>query len=152
MILRVEKSIVLNAGVSKVWEALTTSKWTRQYMFGCDVVSDWRVGGPLEFRDNAGVIQVKGAVKSFEKEKTLAFTVFGPTMGLKDIPSNYTTVTYNLRPGKESSQTELSVTQGDFNGVEDGEERYKHTAGGWELTLKKLKEVLEASTGNPVRS
>lgn len=31
----------------KLWEALTSSEFTRKYWFGAEVRSDWKVGSPL---------------------------------------------------------------------------------------------------------
>ncbi len=137
----VKKSITINATASKIWEALTKSEWTRKYMFGCDVVSDWKSGDAIVFKDSSGVVQVKGNIVNIAPGKLLKFTVFGPTMGLQDVPSNYTTVTYELSPGK--GHTIVSVAQGDFAGVEQGEKRYNETGGGWDFALNKLKEALE---------
>ena len=40
-------SISINVPVAKVWEALVTPETIKQYMFGTDVVSDWKEGGPI---------------------------------------------------------------------------------------------------------
>jgi uncharacterized protein YndB with AHSA1/START domain len=142
--LTVIKSIVISATISKVWEAITHSEWTRKFMFGCDVVSDWKPGSPIEFivrLPEKDVVQVKGNILKIEQKKLLQYTVFGPNAGLKDVPTNYTTVTYKLTPQEE--QTLVAVSQGDFSAIEDGKKRYEHTIKGWELTLNKLKEELE---------
>lgn len=31
----------------KLWEALTSSEFTRQYWFGAEIRSDWKVGSPF---------------------------------------------------------------------------------------------------------
>lgn len=137
----VHKTITIDAPPAEVWEALTHSEWTRQYMYGCDVVSDWETGDVIEFPDQHGVVQVRGIVKDFEFEKKLAFTCFGPNMGLEDIPANYTTVTYEL--SHVNGGTELTVSQGDFAHGEQAERRFTETQVGWDMTLAKLKEILE---------
>lgn len=138
----VRKSVTIDAPPAEVWEALTHSDWTRQYMFGCDVVSDWEVGDAIEFPDQHGIVQVKGKILDFEFEKKLEFSCFGPNAGLADLPANYTTVTYELQ--RTDGKTQLSILQGDFAGAERGEERYRETLGSWDAVLTKLKEVLEA--------
>lgn len=137
----VHKSITIDAAPAEVWEALTHSDWTRQYMFGCNVVSDWEVGDSIVFPDQHGVVQVKGKILDFQFEKKLSFTAFGPNLGLADIPANHTTVTYEL--SHIDGGTHLSVLQGDFATAERGEERYRETLSGWDVALGKLKEVLE---------
>jgi uncharacterized protein YndB with AHSA1/START domain len=140
----VTKSIKINVDTPRVWEAITHSEWTRKFMFNCDVVSDWKPGSTIEFIStlpDKDIVQVKGNILKIEPGKLLQYTVFGPNAGLKDIPSNYTTVTYKLTPDNE--QTLVSVTQGDFSTIKDGETRFGHSLKGWELALGKLKEELE---------
>jgi len=138
----VKKSIILNADTSKAWDALTNPELTKQYMYGCEVVSDWKVGCPLIWKGaEDGKIYVKGNVISIEPGKRLQFTTFDPNSDLEDTPSNYTTVTYEL--SLEDGQTLLSVTQGDFAYVPNCEKRYNDTVGGWDYALKGLKELLE---------
>jgi uncharacterized protein YndB with AHSA1/START domain len=37
-------SISINAPVGKVWDALTNPEAIKQYMFGTNVISDWKKG------------------------------------------------------------------------------------------------------------
>jgi uncharacterized protein YndB with AHSA1/START domain len=43
-------STTINASISKVWEALITPSIIKQYFFGTDAISDWKVGSPLIFK------------------------------------------------------------------------------------------------------
>jgi uncharacterized protein YndB with AHSA1/START domain len=42
-------TITINAVRSKVWDALTIPKLIKQYMFGTDVKTDWKVGSPITY-------------------------------------------------------------------------------------------------------
>ena len=140
----VKKTVKLNAETSNVWEALTNPALTQKYMFGCEVISDWKVGSPIiwkGFSEGKEIVFVKGKIVNIVPGKLLQFTAFDPNSGLEDVPPNYTTVTYELSP--ESEQTVLSVTQGDFGGVANGEKRYDDTVGGWDSALNGLKKLLE---------
>jgi hypothetical protein len=57
------------------------------------------------------------------------------------VPSNYTTVTYELSP--ENGHTIFSVTQGDFVGIENSEKRYNETVACWNSVLPEIKELAE---------
>ena len=35
----------------RLWDALTTPEFTRQYWFNIDVTSDWKVGSPVACQD-----------------------------------------------------------------------------------------------------
>jgi uncharacterized protein YndB with AHSA1/START domain len=145
--LYVTGSVTINAAPSKVWQALVKPELTKKYMFDCEAISDWKIGSPLLWNgvvDGKEITFVKGRVVAFEPHKRMQFTVFDPNASYADIPENYTTVTYDL--SERDGKTVLSVKQGDFATVADGEKRYKETAGegGWGGVLKKLKEVIEA--------
>lgn len=137
------QSVVINAPASKVWDALTKPEWTRQYIFGCDAVSDWEVGSPILWNGAAdGKTYVKGKVVSYNPGKMLQYTTFDPNNPeMEDISSNYLTVTYELS-GK-NNQTVLRVSQGDYSRVANGDKRYEETVGGWDSVLSKIKELVE---------
>ena len=138
----VRKSITLSADISKVWEALTNPEMTKKYMYGCEAISDWKVGSSLIWKGAAdGIVYVKGNIVNITPGKLLHYTTFDPNSNLEDLPSNYLTVTIEL--SQEKGQTTLSVTQGDFAEAANGEKRYHDTVGGWDFALKGLKEVVE---------
>ena len=139
----VNGSITINAPASKVWDALTEPEWTRQYMFGCDVVSDWKIGSPVLWNGAAnGKTYVKGEVVNYKPGKLLQYTTIDPNNpGMEDIQSNYLTVTYEL--SDQNDQTVLTVSQGDYSKVANGDKRYEETVGGWDSLLLKIKELVE---------
>ena len=145
--LQIQNSITINASAAKVWDALTNPEQTRKYMFGCETVSDWEEGSSLLWRmDHEGqdFVAVKGNIKEIEPEKFLAYTVFDPNSTMEDKPENYLTVTYFLAP--ENGRTKLTVTQGDYNTVAEGERRYQeayNNGEGWNPILVQIKEVTE---------
>jgi uncharacterized protein YndB with AHSA1/START domain len=139
----VKKSIEINAPVLKVWKVLTDSNLTKQYMFGCELISSWQVGSPVIWMGaEDGKVYVKGILLKIEKEKLLQFTVFDPNMGIEDIPSNYGTVTYELVMADKNT-TRLSVSQGDFAKMSEGQKRYNDTVAGWDFTFPKIKGLAE---------
>jgi hypothetical protein len=62
---------------------------------------------------------------------------------MEDIAENYLTVTYDLKP--VNGQTQLTVTQGDYTKVADGQNRYNDTiaGGGWQSILDQIKKLVE---------
>jgi uncharacterized protein YndB with AHSA1/START domain len=138
----VRRSIEIKAPARRIWEILTDPEHTKKYMFGCEVVSDWNIGSPLIWRGAAdGIVYVKGDLLALVKEKIFSFTVFDPNAGIEDVPSNYTTVIIELIPGDGS--TTLTVTQGNFTGMADGENRFLSTEAGWDMVLPRIKELAE---------
>ena len=140
----VRNTMRFNARAAKVWEALTNPALTKKYMYGCEVVSDWKVGSPILWKgviEGQEMIFVKGTIVKIVPGKLLQYTTFDPNAGYEDMPSNYLTLTQEL--SEENGQTVLSITQGDFAKVVNGEKRYHDTVAGWEFTSKGLREVVE---------
>jgi uncharacterized protein YndB with AHSA1/START domain len=143
----IKDSIAINAATSAVWDALTNPEQTKKYMFGCETVSDWEKGSPLLWKMNhegKEIIAVKGIITDIQPGKFLAYTTIDPNSGIADIPENYLTVTYDVSTG--NGQTMLTVTQGDYTKVGEGEKRYKETVdgGGWMPILIEIKKLVEA--------
>ena len=147
--LMIKNTIVINAPASKVWDALVNPELTKKYMFGCEPVTDWRVGSSLLWKGlNEGkeVVFVKGHIKEIKPEKSLIYTVFDPlNPNLEDKPENYLTVTYSLSSDK--GKTTFVVTQGDYNKVGDGKKRYEdsyNNGEGWHPILVQIKSLVES--------
>lgn len=145
----IQNTVEILAPLGEVWDALTNPARTKQYMFGCEAVSEWKTGSPLLWKmmhDGKELIAVKGNIVSIEPPKTLSYTVFDPNSTLPDVPANYLTVTYQL--SFEGGRTILNVTQGDYNKVADGERRFQESYNngeGWNPILAEIKKMVEGS-------
>lgn len=145
----VTNSITIDAPAVKVWDALVNPEQTKKYMFGCEPISDWKPGSPLLWQgvfDGKEIIAVKGEVAAIQPGKYLAYTCIDPnSTTIPDIPENYLTVTYDLE--EQKGQTVLTVTQGDYAKVAEGQSRYDHAMqeGGWESILVQIKKVAESA-------
>ena len=144
----VTNTITIQAPASKVWDILINPQQTKKYMFGCETVSDWTIGSLLLWRakhEGKETIYVKGHITALEPEKYLAYTVFDPHGTIPDILENYLTVAYTLSE-ETNNQTVLTVTQGDYNTVADGERRYNeanNNGEGWNPILVQIKKIAE---------
>jgi uncharacterized protein YndB with AHSA1/START domain len=146
--LQVINTISINASADKVWDALTNPEQTQKYMFGCRTISDWKQGSPLLWEgewEGKKTVFVKGTISAIQPGKFLAYTVIDPlNPNIPDIPENYLTVTYDLK--EENGQTLLTVTQGDYSKVAEGEKRYKEAFNdgvGWDPILVQIKKLAE---------
>ena len=143
----IENTIVINAPASVVWNALVNPEQTKKYMFGCEALSDWNVGSPLLWKgeyEGKEMIFVKGHIVDIQPEKFLAYTAIDPNSTIVDTPENYLTVTYTLSSVK--GQTTLTVTQGDYSTVAEGERRYQeayNNGEGWNPILREIKKLVE---------
>ena len=138
-LLRSKASITINAPASKVWDALTKPQLIKQYLFGTDVRTDWRVGSPIIYTGiwNGREYKDKGRVLQVEVGKLLVSSFWSSLSGLPDIPENYKTVRYELTA--ESSGTRLTIIQ-DNN---DSQEEADHSSQNWKMVLEGIKKLLE---------
>lgn len=145
----ITNTITIHAPAAEVWDALVNPAKTKVYMFGCETVSDWQVGSSLLWQgehEGQAIIYVKGTILDIHPEKYLAYTTIDPHSSIDDTSENYLKVTYELTP--ENGYTVLTVTQGDYNTVADGERRYQeayNNGEGWNPILIDIKKLVEAN-------
>ena len=143
----IKNSIAIDAPTSRVWKALVDPEQTKKYMFGCAALSDWKIGSPLLWKgsyEGEEMVFVKGSIVDIQPETVLSYTVIDPNSTIPDIPENYLTVIYTLK--SEHGQTVLTVTQGDYAKVADGEKRYNDSNNGgegWNPILVEIKKLVE---------
>ncbi len=144
----IKNSITINAGISNIWDVLTNPAQTKKYLHGCEAISDWKVGSPLLWKgvyEGKEMVFVKGNIADIIPDHYLAYTVIAPNSTIEDIPENYLTVTYSL--SESNGQRILTVTQGNYATVAEGEKRYKETYNngeGWNPILVQIKKIAEA--------
>jgi uncharacterized protein YndB with AHSA1/START domain len=143
----VKNTVTINASASKVWETLTSPEKTKQYMFGCEAISDWKVGSPLVWKmlnEGKEFIAVKGIILSIDAPSMLKYSVIDPHADMEDVPENYLNVTYQLA-GKDN-HTILTVIQDGFENAANGLKRYEEANNkgeGWNPILNEIKKVAE---------
>src|SRR5689334_22226634 len=118
----VTSTITIDAPADTIWEALVNPAQTKKYMFGCETVSDWKPGSELLWKgayEGKEMIFVKGHIVDIQPGKSLVYTTIDPNSNIDDTSENYLTVTYHLAP--QNGATLLTVTQGDYNKVAEGE-------------------------------
>lgn len=144
-IMMIEKEEQFSTTKEKVWDLLTNPVMTKEYMFGCEIISDWKVGSPILWKgqteDGKEIIYVKGNIIEFKEGSKVTFTMFDPNMKLDDIPENYLNLTYELE--EKNNKTILKLTQGNFASVADGKKRYEESLKGWEMVIPIMKTVIE---------
>lgn len=147
MPLQVKNEIEIEAPAAKVWDVLTQSEFTKQYMFGCAVDTDWQVGSALVWtmqHEGKDFIPVSGFIKELQPNVKLVYTVIDPNAAMEQIPENHLNVTYELF--QKDDITLLTVTQDGFEGAANGEKRYEdvyNNGDGWNPILVQMKALAE---------
>ena len=135
-----EKSVLINSSAQRLWDILTKSEYTKEYMFNCSVDSDWKIGSPIIWQGNYQGYQAyqKGEILDINPFRLIKYSTFDPNFGLEDKPENYIHVSYLLK--EKDNQTELIIINETFD---ENEERMGHINQGWEMVIGKIKEVAE---------
>ena len=133
-------STTIHASASRVWDALTQPQLIKQYFFGTNVVTDWKVGSRIYYRGEwqGRSYEDKGTVVTVEPNKRLVSTHWSPLAGVPDTPENYHTVTYLL--SEHDGSTDVTIMQ-DNNA---SEEEKQHSEQNWKMVLAGLKKLLES--------
>ena len=76
-------SISINVPVKEVWTALTDPMVIKQYMFGTNVVSDWKEGSPIVWKGKwqARKYEDKGVILKLKPKSLLQYSHFSPLDG-----------------------------------------------------------------------
>ena len=132
-------SVTIDAPSERVWDALVNPETIKQYMFGTNVVSDWREGSPIIWQGEwqGRAYEDKGVILQLKPGRTLQYSHFSPLSGLPDKPESYHTVTIEL--SDEGGQTRISLAQ-DNNPSEQARE---HSEKNWQDMLSALKSYME---------
>jgi uncharacterized protein YndB with AHSA1/START domain len=140
--LKVSASIDISAPPEKVWSTLTEPPLIKQYLFGTETITDWKVGSPIRFEGvyNDISYQDKGMVRENKPFHTLSYAYWSGFSGLEDLPENYAWITYNLLP-LEKGKTRFTWTQEGFS-TEEGK---NHSESGMSALLNSIKEITERS-------
>jgi uncharacterized protein YndB with AHSA1/START domain len=132
-------STVINVSIATVWNALVDPQMIRQYMFGANVISDWKEGSSIVWKGEwqGKTYEDKGVILKMVPVRILQYSHFSPLSGLPDAPEYYHTVTVELFG--EGSRTIVSLSQ-DNSPTEQARE---HSEKNWEMMLASLKKLLE---------
>jgi uncharacterized protein YndB with AHSA1/START domain len=142
----VDKSIEINAPVSKVWEILTereyTAEWAPEFSGGSPfhIESNWKPGSPVHWKDSEGKTIVEGNVTALVPKRLLRFTVFDVRSERPSVTEE-DGITYEL--SEEDGKTTLHVLQGNFSAISEGEKYRDMSAGVWDHVLPKVKKLAE---------
>jgi uncharacterized protein YndB with AHSA1/START domain len=73
--------IEVNASPAEVWNALTDPEQIKEYMFGSQVVTDWKQGSPIVWKGEyeGKEYEDKGEILEIEPERRLKMTHFSPS-------------------------------------------------------------------------
>jgi uncharacterized protein YndB with AHSA1/START domain len=138
--LSASSSIIISAPIEEVWKAITTPELIKQWFFGVDTESDWKVGSPLihtgEWQGKPYLD--KGEIVAIDPPRLLMHTRLSDLSGKPDSPENYQEVRWAL--SERDGAIELTITEHNL----PSEETKAVSEESWKTVLNNLKELLEA--------
>ena len=134
-----KKSVIIEAPVAAVWQALVDPAMIKKYFFGVDSIGEWKEGNTIvstgewqgkKFEGKAKVLQM-------EAQKLLKHNYWSDLSDQADVPENYHIITYELFP--ENRNTKLTLTEENLATKEMKEQSAKL----WDIIFDNLKKLLE---------
>ncbi|MEH2563375.1 SRPBCC family protein [Bradyrhizobium sp. AZCC 2289] len=120
----------------KLWDALTSSEFSKRYWFGTELRSDWKVGSPVALVMDGAVTDM-GAILEAERPRRLSYTFKHQLdKAMRNEPASK--VVFNIEP--HGQFVKLTLTHEGFvagSRILDGISR------GWPAILSSLKSLLE---------
>lgn len=110
--LKITKSIQINASVMRVFDALTIPEQIKNYFPVDSVESDQCQGGGFVIHGQANDQPFTdfGTIDRFEPGKEFQYTYWSTNHGTDRLPENHMTIRYTLRENDEGTNLELSHT------------------------------------------
>jgi uncharacterized protein YndB with AHSA1/START domain len=121
----------------RLWSALTTPQFTKQYWFGMHCESEWTAGSSWRLKFPDGRLADAGEIVEAEEPKRLVIkwrNEFRPELKAE----GYSQCTFDLEP--RDGAVKLTVTHAM---KEPGSKLIEAVSGGWPLILSNLKSLLE---------
>jgi uncharacterized protein YndB with AHSA1/START domain len=131
--------VKFKAPMAKVWQGLTDPALVKEYFFGTDLESSWRVGEPIKFSGewNGHKYEDHGTILDIDPGTFVKYSYWSSMSGTEDKPENYANITYNLT--ENNGETELTVTHDNVK----NEEAKAHSEQNWTGLFEELRKLIE---------
>ena len=136
----VSQSIEVNADLAKVWKALTSPEIIKDYLYGTETISDWKVGSPIVFQGDYQGQKYRdhGVILENDQHNKLSYSYWSGFSGSEDLPENYSCITYLLEKIADQKTKFTWIQKGFAN-----EAGYEHSKTGMGALLENIKAVIE---------
>lgn len=94
---------------------MTNPEIVKQYFFGTELITNWKVGSDIIFQGEWDGQKYKdpGKVLEYSINEKLAYSYLSSWSGKEDKPENYLWICYEVIPAKNG--TELTITQTNYD-------------------------------------
>ena len=139
---RIEKSVLINATPSVVWDVLTFPERMKLWMGDPDmkveILTDWKVGSPVVISGfHHTKFENRGVVLQSDPKQLLRYTHLSSLSRLPDVPESYSIMEFRMI--RKENQTSLVLAIENF----PTESIRKHLDFYWTTTLEIIKKTAE---------
>jgi uncharacterized protein YndB with AHSA1/START domain len=137
--LTLKTTIIFDEPISKVWRGITDPAIVKQYFFGTNLKSDWKVGSRIAFSGEweGHAYEDGGIILEIDPPRLLKYTYWSSMSGTEDKPENYNNITSELN--EKDGVTTLTITQ---EGVKN-QEALERSEQNWHAVFDGLKAILK---------
>jgi uncharacterized protein YndB with AHSA1/START domain len=106
-------TINIKAPIKNVWDAITKPELVKQWQYGSDLITDWKVGSNIRFSTEwqGKIFEQWGKILDVQPNRIIKYSLFAPRPGLADKPENYFVMSYVLTD--ENKHIKLEIMQED---------------------------------------
>jgi uncharacterized protein YndB with AHSA1/START domain len=137
--LTLKTTITFKAPIAEVWKGITDPAIVKQYFFGTNLKSDWKVGSPITFSGEweGHKYEDGGIILDIDAPRFLKYTYWSSMSGTENKPENYNNISSEL--SEKHGITTLVITQ---EGVKS-KEAMEHSEQNWQSVFDGLKKIIE---------
>jgi uncharacterized protein YndB with AHSA1/START domain len=137
--LTLKTTITFKAPIEEVWKGITDPAIVKQYFFGTNLKSDWKVGSPITFSGEweGHKYEDGGIILDIDAPRFLKYTYWSSMSGTENKPENYNNISSEL--SEKDGITTLVITQ---EGVKS-KEAMEHSEQNWQSVFDGLKKIIE---------
>lgn len=139
----VTRSVLLNASPERVWEALTHPGMTKQYLYNCEVTSEWEPGSTLRWTGayQGRKVDEEGRILDIVPGRMIKYSGFDKLAAGDISRDGNIYITHEIIP--HGRQTKLLTTLEHFEGDET---RAEYAAQQWDFEIMPRLQTLVETT------
>ncbi|MBZ4043789.1 SRPBCC domain-containing protein [Flavobacterium hibisci] len=139
--IRSKSTILIDTEKEKVWNALTKPELVKQWQYGSDLITDWKVGSEIRFRNvwENNIFEQWGKIIEVVPNKLIKYSLFFPRPNLEDKKENYFIMSYIISDFEHKIKLEIIKEDNRPDAVVEKESPEENPI------LQKLKEIAETN-------
>ena len=104
-----KSTILIHSTKQKVWNALTQPELVKQWQYGSELTTDWKVGSEIRFKNEWDNILYEqwGKILEIIPNELIKYSLFFPRPDLEDKEENYFIMSYVISDANNKIKLEI---------------------------------------------